>query len=136
MSAIDDFLDRIFDCVSGYHVCETHWDSATSCVVQILNAANAEDALLSLRTVFPDLWSRREATDLPSYIAQVVIGFGGFRPGQFVSASAEMDGVRAWVWWAPWSDDVTVSIRLGLLGSISEAHLMALKRKLMQGVLE
>ncbi len=136
MATVDDFLDRIADCVSRYHVSETQWDSEAQCVVQIVNAANAEDALMSLRTVFPDLWSRREAADLPPHIARVVIGFGGFRPGQFVAASTEMDGIRAWVWWAPWSDDVTVSIRLGLLGSVSDAHVVALKQKFAEGIPE
>jgi hypothetical protein len=131
MAALDEFINRISDCVNGYHVSETHWDSRANCVVQILNAANAEDALLSLRRVFPDLWSRREAADLPPYIAQVVIGFGGFRPDQFVAASAEMEGIRAWVWWALWSDDVTVSVRIGLLGNVTEEHFGALKRGLL-----
>ncbi len=134
MAALDEFLDSISDCVRGYHVSETHWDSRHHCVVQILNSANAEDALMSLRTVFPDLWSRREATELPPYIAQVVIGFGGFRTDQFVAASAEMDGIRAWVWWAPWADDVTVSIRIGLIGNVTDAHFSALNQKLAQGV--
>jgi hypothetical protein len=130
MTALDEFLQRISDCSSGYHVSETSWDSRRSCVIQLLNAAMAEDALIRLREVFPDLWSRRDAVDLPPDIAQVVIGYGGFRDGQFIAASHELDGIRAWVWWAPWSDDVTVSIRLGLLGDVTSSHLLALKNTL------
>jgi len=131
MDALDAYLEKVSDCARGYHVSETTWDSQCSCVVQILNAALAEDALLRLREVFPDLWSRRDTSNLPDEIADIVQDFGGFRDGQFIAASHAMGDIRAWVWWSPWSDDVTVSIRFGLLGNVKEPQLLSLKNALL-----
>ena len=127
MAVLDEFLTRVAECATACHVTEACWDSGANCVVQLMNAALAEDALLQLREIFPELWSRRDSDELPSDIARVVERFGGFRDGQFVAASPPMDGVRAWAWWAPWADDVTVSIRVGLLGEVTGTHLLALR---------
>jgi hypothetical protein len=131
MAVLDEFLVRMAECALNCHVSETAWDSKGNCVVQLMNAALAEEALLQLRGVFPNLWSRRDCDDIPSDVAGIVERFGGFRDGQFVAATAAMDGVRAWAWWAPWADDVTVSIRVGLLGEVTDSHLLALKRVLL-----
>jgi hypothetical protein len=130
MAILDDFLVRVATYASVCHVTESTWDSKANCVIQFMNAALSEEALLRLRDVFPDLWSRRNTTDLPADIASIVESFGGFRDGQFVAATPPMDGVRAWAWWAPWSDNVTVSIRVGLLGQVTDAHRSALRAAL------
>ncbi len=130
MAVLDEFLQRVSQCAC--HISETTWDTKANCVVQLMNAALAEEALLQMREIFPDLWSRRDSNDLPSDIAQIVDRFGGFRDGQFVAASPPMDGVRAWAWWAPWTDEVTVSIRVGLFGDVTDAHLRALKEVLIR----
>ncbi len=132
MAALNAFLQRVSDCATFCHVSETIWDSRAHCVVQLMNAALAEEALLQMREIFPNVWSRRDSPDLPSDIAQIVDRFGGFRDGQFVAATPPMEGVRAWAWWAPWTDDVTISIRVGLFGNVTEAHLQALKNLLIR----
>ena len=131
MAAFDEFLKRVSECARGYHVSETTWDSSCQTVVQILNSALADDALLRLRSVFPERWSRSDASQLPAEIEDVVNDFGGFRDGQFIAANAPMEGIRAWIWWSPWLDEVTVSIRFGLLGDVSEFHLNGLKQALL-----
>jgi hypothetical protein len=131
MAALDEFLKRVSDCAHGYHVSETNWDCQCNCAIQILNSALAEEAWLRLREVFPDSWSRCDASQLPDDIADIVNDFGGFRDGQFIAASATLDGIRAWVWWSPWSDQVTVSIRFGLLGNVTDSHSLALQNALL-----
>lgn len=130
MAALDEFLTRVTDCASSCHITESSWDAKGNCVVQLMNSALAEDALVQLQEIFPHLWSRRDADELPSDIARIVQRFGGFRDGQFVAASQPMDGVLAWAWWAPWADDVTVSLRVGLLGDVTEAQQRALRAAL------
>ncbi len=120
-------LKRWAQCADVCHITESSWDSKANCVVHLMNAALAEDALLQLREIFPELWSRRDSEDLPVDISPIVDHFGGFRDGQFVAATEPMEGVRAWAWWAPWADDVTVSIRVGLFGDVTDAHLMSLR---------
>jgi len=130
MAVLDEFLKRWAQCADVCHITESSWDSKANCVVHLMNAALAEDALLQLREIFPELWSRRDSEDLPVDISPIVEHFGGFRDGQFVAATAPMEGVRAWAWWAPWADDVTISIRVGLFGDVTDAHLVSLRAAL------
>ena len=127
MAVLDEFLKRVAQCADACHVTEASWDCRANCVVQLMNAALAEEALLQLREIFPELWSRRDCDELLFDIARIVERFGGFRDGQFVAATPPMDGVRGWAWWAPWADDVTISIRVGLLGDVTDSHLLALR---------
>jgi hypothetical protein len=127
MAVLEDFLKRWAQCAIACHVSESSWDPRAKCVVHLMNSALAEEALLQLREIFPQLWSRRDSEQLPDDISPIVDNFGGFRDGQFVAATEPMDGVRAWAWWAPWADDVTVSIRVGLLGDVTDEQLLTLR---------
>jgi hypothetical protein len=127
MAVLEDFLKRWAECAVACHVSESSWDPKANCVVHLMNSALAEEALLQLREIFPQLWSRRDSEHLPDDISPIVNNFGGFQDGQFVAATEPMDGVRAWAWWSPWADDVTVSIRVGLLGDVTDAQLLTLR---------
>ena len=88
------------------------WDTRFNCPTAIVEGDERESTLAFLRRELPNVYDHTTRASLPGSVAEMVEATGGLRPGQCVIADDGRDGVYRFALWWPWTNGVTVSIRL------------------------
>jgi hypothetical protein len=75
------------------------------------------DARNAVNSVFKAQYTHRSLSKAPATIHEISEASGGLRPDQMIVTSDTIGGLMAFGLWWPWGDDVTISFRVGLVGS-------------------
>jgi hypothetical protein len=79
-----------------------------------------DEARTAATRALPNEWSAGNIETAPDIIREIAETSGGVRAEQLVLATDPAARVIAFGLWWPWGDDVTISLRVGLAGRISE----------------
>ena len=90
------------------------WDTRFGCPTAIVEGEEREATLALLRRELPNMYDHTKRASLPACVAELIEASGGLRPGQCVIADDGRDGVYRYALWWPWTNGITVSIRLGI----------------------
>lgn len=93
------------------------WDSRFNCVSSSFSAELEQEARSAIAQTFSLQYTQRSLRTAPPRIVEVAEGTGGLRPDQFLVLTDDYGGLEAFGLWWPWGDDVTISFRVGLVGS-------------------
>jgi hypothetical protein len=69
----------------------------------------------------PNEWNYRSIANAPPTVREVVEAAGGVRTDQRVFATAQSGRLLAYGLWWPWGDEITISLRVGLAGYVSDS---------------
>jgi len=96
------------------------WDGRLSCVSSSFSVELMDEARTAAQRALPNEWSAQSIGTAPDIVREVADTSGGVRAEQLVLATDPAARVLAFGLWWPWGDDVTISLRVGLAGRISE----------------
>lgn len=103
------------------------WDRRLDCVASTFDIADADEARRLLTSLFAEEWTSVTLADAPSLIIDVAETSGGVRSDQLLFATPDASVIAYGLWW-PWGSGATsISMRVGLLGRISEDDMMMLR---------
>jgi hypothetical protein len=97
------------------------WDGRLGCVASSFVVELSNEAQLALREVFATQWNAKNLAGAPQALRDVAEATGGVRAEQILYASEPGGRLLAYGLWWPWGDDVTISMRVGLGGYVSDA---------------
>ena len=93
------------------------WDPRILCVSSSFSTAVEVDARNAVSAVFKAQYTHRSLSKAPATVHEISEASGGLRPDQMIVTSETLGGLMAYGLWWPWGDDVTISFRVGLVGS-------------------
>jgi len=99
------------------------WDGRLNCVASSFVIELTDDAQLALRDVFVGQWSTKNIAVAPQAVRDIADTTGGIRSDQILYSSEPGGRLISYGLWWPWGDDVTLSMRVGLGGYVSDADL-------------
>lgn len=94
---------------------ESRWDGKFTCALYMINVAFAVEVMQYLEPRFPTRWTHTQSAPAQGALGALFVSIGSLREEQFLGVGESVAGVTPWVFWAPWSDRVTISVRMGLL---------------------
>jgi len=96
------------------------WDGRLSCVSSSFSVELADEARAAAKRALPNEWTTQDISSAPADISEIAEMSGGVRADQVVLSTEPTAHVIAFGLWWPWGDDLTISLRVGLTGRISE----------------
>ncbi len=93
------------------------WDSRLSCVASSFGVDLVSEARAAIALAFPREWSQRNLGRASQELQELATASGGIRPDQLIFSADAQGGLTAYALWWPWGDEVTISLRVGLLGA-------------------
>lgn len=96
------------------------WDGRLSCVSSSFSVELTDEARTAAKRALPHEWTAESIGTAPDIIREVADVSGGVRAEQLVLATDPDARMIAFGLWWPWGDDVTISLRVGLTGRVSE----------------
>lgn len=96
------------------------WDGRLSCLSSSFNVELADEARTAAKRALPHQWTAKDIDTAPEVIREIADSSGGVRAEQLVLSTDASARVIAFGLWWPWGDDMTISLRVGLAGRISE----------------
>ena len=101
--------------VSNWAGSQWSWDARFRCPNAVVEGDEREATIALLRRELPNTYDHTKYAQLPAQISALVDATGGLRPGQCVMTDNGRDGAYRYALWWPWTNGVTVSIRLGVV---------------------
>lgn len=101
------------------------WDSRFSCVASSFDMDVADRAREAVMHAFPAMWTDRTFAEAPPALREVGERTGGVRGGQLLYSCTPSHNVYAYGLWWPWGDGRTISLRVGLEGTIDYSTKLA-----------
>lgn len=99
--------------VSNWESGDWSWDGRFSCPTAVVEDEDRERALGILRKELHTVYNHMNHQNLPGPLARIIEFTGGLRPGQCILIDQGKGDVYRYALWWPWTNGVTVSIRLG-----------------------
>lgn len=96
------------------------WDSRLGCIASSFNIEDQREARGAVGLALPSEWNKQTLTAAPSLVRELVENAGGLRSDQLVFGTGPVVGVLAYGLWWPWNDEITISLRVGLVGRTTE----------------
>lgn len=96
------------------------WDTRLSCVSSSFSVELADEARAAAKRALPYEWTSKNIGKSPAIIHELADSSGGVRAEQLVLATDPDEELIAYGLWWPWGDDVTISLRVGLAGRVTE----------------
>lgn len=95
------------------------WDTRLNCVASAINVELSSEALAAVSLAFPHEWTIANLNTAPPAVRSLAEGTGGIRPDQILLTMAPIgtNNLVYGLWW-PWGDDITISFRIGMSGSL------------------
>lgn len=104
------------------------WDGRFECVASTFSHSHAEEAQGLVEDVFPQRWNHITLSDAPPLVSAVASATGGVRSDQMLYSAPPIEGLVVYGLWWPWgSGGTNISMRVGLTGRTSPAHMMRLQ---------
>lgn len=103
------------------------WDYRFSTIASSFHVDSTGDAEKALGPFFTDLYDHRTLGSAPDHIQDVAESVGGVRADQRVYAMRTNGRLVPYALWWPWGDEITISLRIGLTGYVSEQDLQRLQ---------
>src|SRR5690606_19911874 len=103
------------------------WDYRFSTVTSSFHVDLTSDAERAVLRFMPNEWNYRSIASAPAAVRDVVDGAGGVRTDQRVFATQQNGRLLAYGLWWPWGDEITISLRVGLAGYVSESDQVRLQ---------
>jgi len=97
------------------------WDYRFSTVASSFHVDLTKEAEKAVLKYMPSEWNYRSIANAPPTVREVVEGAGGVRTDQRVFATAQTGRLLAYGLWWPWGDEITISLRVGLAGYVSDS---------------
>jgi hypothetical protein len=97
------------------------WDGRLTCVASSFGMDVVSEARTAILYALPHEWTHRSVRSAPPSVIEVADATGGLRPDQILFASDPVEATFAYGLWWPWGDDVTISMRIGLVGRVRES---------------
>ena len=119
-SSTDELFGRLLQLKSHWPKGGWSWDYRFSTVTSSFHVDLIPEAEKAVTAFMPDEWNYRSIANAPSVIREVVDGAGGVRTDQRVFAMPQSGRLLAYGLWWPWGDEITISLRVGLGGYVSE----------------
>ncbi|MDX2052165.1 MAG: hypothetical protein SFV15_07235 [Polyangiaceae bacterium] len=99
------------------------WDGRLSCVASSFVVELTDEAQLAIRDVFVGQWSTKNIASAAQAVRDIADSTGGIRSDQVLYSTEPGGRLIAYGLWWPWGDDVTISMRVGLGGYVSDSDL-------------
>lgn len=96
------------------------WDNRLSCVASSFSVDLAREARAAADLALPRQWTKRTLATAPLIVREIAEQSGGIRDDQLLLATDPIDRMIAFGLWWPWGDEVTISLRVGLAGKVSD----------------
>jgi hypothetical protein len=93
------------------------WDGRLSCVASSFGVDLTSEARAAVGLAFPHEWNQRNLMRAGEVLNELAARAGGIRPDQAIFSTEAADGLTGYALWWPWGDEVTISLRVGLVGS-------------------
>lgn len=104
------------------------WDGRLSCACSSFGGDLASRARALIVTVFAHTIDERSLQRAHPLIRELTAQTGGIRPEQLVFATDPIDDTLAYGLWWPWGDDLTISLRVGLVGLWAESEMANMQK--------
>ena len=96
------------------------WDYRFSTVASSFHVDLTEEAEVAVLKYLPHEWNYRSIANAPPAVRDVIENAGGVRTDQRVFATPQNGRLLAYGLWWPWGDEITISLRVGLAGYVSD----------------
>lgn len=93
------------------------WDPRISCVSSSFSTILESEARVAITGTFRVKYTPKSMARAPAAVHEISDATGGLRADQMIVTSETVGGLMAYGLWWPWGDDVTISFRVGLIGS-------------------
>ena len=103
------------------------WDYRFSTIASSFHADQTSEAEQALAVAFTDFYDHRTLGNAPEHIQEVAEAVGGVRSDQRVYIMKTSGRLAPYALWWPWGDEITVSLRVGLAGYVSDQDLQRLQ---------
>ncbi len=104
------------------------WDRRFTCVASTLGSGEAERAQQLVFDLLTQKWTSTTLRNAPGLITDVAEATGGVRSDQLLFATPAASVMAYGLWW-PWGGGAqSISMRLGLVGRVSEADMENLRQ--------
>jgi len=103
------------------------WDYRFSTIASSFHDDQTAEAEQAISGTFTELFDHRTLGNAPEHIQDVAEAVGGVRADQRVYTMKTNGRLVPYALWWPWGDEITVSLRVGLAGYVSEQDLQRLQ---------
>lgn len=103
------------------------WDYRFSTIASSFHVDLTSEAERALATTFTELFDHRSIGNAPDHLQDIADSVGGVRADQRVYTMKTQGRLVPYALWWPWGDEITISLRIGLTGYVSEADLQRLQ---------
>lgn len=93
------------------------WDPRINCVSSSFSTVLESEARTAISGTFRTKYTDKSMSKAPAAVHEIGEATGGLRSDQMIVTSDTVGGLMAYGLWWPWGDDVTISFRVGLIGS-------------------
>ena len=93
------------------------WDPRINCVSSSFSTVLESEARTAITATFRVKYTEKSMPKAPAAVHEIAEATGGLRADQMIVTSDTVGGLMAYGLWWPWGDDVTISFRVGLIGS-------------------
>lgn len=96
------------------------WDYRFNCAASSFHVDLTEEAEQALVSVFAETYDHRTLSKAPDFIRELSEEVGGIRSDQRIYTTRTGGRLSPYGLWWPWGDEITISMRVGLVGYVSE----------------
>ncbi len=119
-SSTDELFERLRQLKSRWPKGGWSWDYRFSTVASSFHVDLTSEAEQAVLSYLPNEWNYRSIASAPPAVRDVVEAAGGVRTDQRVFATQQSGRLLAYGLWWPWGDEITISLRVGLAGYVSD----------------
>jgi hypothetical protein len=119
-SSTDELFAQLAQLKSHWPKGGWSWDYRFSMVASSFHVDLTEEAEKAVLMHMPTEWNYRSIASAPAVVREVVEAAGGVRTDQRVFAIPQNGRLMAFGLWWPWGDEITISLRVGLGGYVSD----------------
>lgn len=103
------------------------WDYRFNTIASSFHVDLTGEAEESIRIAFPEAYDHRSITRAAEHVQEVADSVGGIRSDQRIYCGPLVGRLVAYALWWPWGDEITISLRVGLVGYVGEQDLKRLQ---------
>jgi|SRR5690606_34201016 len=119
-SSTDELFAQLAQLKSHWPKGGWSWDYRFSTVASSFHVDLTTEAESVVLRYLTSEWDYRSIANAPSVVREIVEGAGGVRTDQRVFATPQNGRLLAYGLWWPWGDEITISLRVGLAGYVSD----------------
>ena len=120
-SSTDELFGQLSELKAQWPKGGWSWDSRFNTVASSFHVELTKEAEKAVLKHMPTEWNYRSIANAPPAVREVVESAGGVRTDQRVFATAQSGRLLAYGLWWPWGDEITISLRVGLAGYVSDS---------------